>query len=140
MMVLIAVSLFLLIIYAGTTLLIRTRLEALGKFYKFVSWFLILAGFLGALATGSALICNGCSAGHRHGKEAHCHMGKKQGFHNSCQQDSMFRMDHFGKCCPRAYCSDASSEGEHGSRFHSGNCVCCPDGEMNKNEIDTIQE
>jgi hypothetical protein len=45
----------LLAILAGTLLLIKTRKEALGKFFNFISWFFIVVGFIlfiGFLAGG----------------------------------------------------------------------------------------
>jgi hypothetical protein len=53
---LIAFALALLVIAAGMKLLIHTKKELLGNFYKFVSWFVIAMGFLMFV-----FIC--CSAG-----------------------------------------------------------------------------
>ncbi|HEY6162215.1 MAG TPA: hypothetical protein VI112_13365 [Bacteroidia bacterium] len=46
-LVLTAFALLLLVIAAGMLLLAKTNKEALGVFFRFVSWFLIVSGFLG---------------------------------------------------------------------------------------------
>lgn len=51
-MILIATSLSLIAIAAGTFLLAKTKNEALGGFFKFVSWFVILVGFLCIVCIG----------------------------------------------------------------------------------------
>lgn len=45
-MLLIQCSLSLLVVYAGMKLLAKTQKEALGNFHKYVSWLLIVMGFL----------------------------------------------------------------------------------------------
>ncbi len=45
-MLLIQCSVSLLVVYAGMKLLAKTQKETLGNFHKYVSWFLIIMGFL----------------------------------------------------------------------------------------------
>ena len=46
MILFIASSATLIVIYAGVKLLIQIKMEALNKLYKFIAWFIILMGFL----------------------------------------------------------------------------------------------
>lgn len=139
-MLLIAMSLSLLVIYAGATLLIRTRIEALTKFYKFISWFLILMGLFGTLYSGCALAmrCTGQSCIHH--KKGHCMMNQKH--HSSdpaFNRDSTKQMQRHGRCCPPVYCSAHTADYRDETFFYPKDCVCC----FEKNaatERDTISE
>lgn len=60
----IGLSLALLAIVAGMFLLAKTRAEALGKFFKFVSYTVIVAGFLCLICCIMHCCCMmGCSSG-----------------------------------------------------------------------------
>jgi len=59
-MLLIAFALALLVIVAGMKLLIHTNKETLGSFYKYVSWFVIVMGFLMLLFIACSGLCRMC--------------------------------------------------------------------------------
>lgn len=68
---LIACSIALLVIYAGTKLLIQSKKEALGKLYLGISWFLIIAGLF--VVMGSACFaCMSHCGGNRGMMEKKC--------------------------------------------------------------------
>ncbi len=66
-MLLIATALSLLAIVAGMNLLARTKIENLGKLFKFISWFVILIGFLCLLFIGIRSVMHFGGKGGHHG-------------------------------------------------------------------------
>lgn len=79
----------LLTILAGTLLLAKTRKEALGKFFAYISWFFIVVGFLlflGAIAGGIFRM--------RH----HC-MPIQQGWHHGYMMKECPNQMMKGRCC-----------------------------------------
>ena len=64
-MILIATSLSLLAIVAGMHLLAKTKKEDLGKFFKYVSYFVIVVGFLSIACIGARGIMH-CRYGRGH--------------------------------------------------------------------------
>ncbi len=89
-MILIAFTLSLLAIVAGMFLLAKTKSETLGKFFKFVSWFVIIMGFLCIVCLSMRCMKHCCSReeGHsdkcehykemRGGEGRHCMQGKEE--------------------------------------------------------------
>jgi len=87
-MLLIAFALALLVIVAGMKLLINTKKEMLGNFYKFVSWFVIVMGFLMLLFTCCSGMCHMCFKKERMMKmmeERHHFYGGMQGEEGCCK-------------------------------------------------------
>ncbi len=95
----------LLAILAGVLLLARTRKEALGKFFLFVSWFFVVVGFI--LFIG--VICkvtNGYKSGHpccQQEMTQGCPHGMHQGM--GCPPPM-----HQGICCPGEMKKDCSEK------------------------------
>jgi hypothetical protein len=75
MILLIAASLALLVIYAGVKLLIQTKKESLGNLYRAASWFFIIAGFLTLACTGACCIALCCKYGAKMMHKQHKMMG-----------------------------------------------------------------
>ena len=127
-MLLIAISLSLLVIYAGVTLMLRVELEVLSRFYKYVARFLILMGLLGTLYAGCILVLRNCGLSYiHHHKNSHCrmlpqHVQKGAEFN----QDSTWQIYHYKKCCPPVYCSEHISDDGDDGIFYPKDCVCCP--------------
>jgi hypothetical protein len=65
-MYLIAFALTLLAIVAGMMLLAYTKKENMGNFYKYVSWFVIVMGFLSILCVGAHCGMKCCMMGRQH--------------------------------------------------------------------------
>jgi hypothetical protein len=63
MMLLVAGSLALLVVFAGVKLHIQTTKETLGHIYKCASWFFIIAGFLILACAGACCIAMCCRYG-----------------------------------------------------------------------------
>ncbi len=77
-MILIASSISLLVIIAGMFLLAKTQKENLSNFFKYVSYFVILAGFLNLFGGGLFFIAKTCI---RH-----------------CNSQSQMNWDNYGNC------------------------------------------
>jgi hypothetical protein len=105
----------LLAILAGTLLLLKTRKDALGKFFAFISWFFIVVGFLLFIGFLGGSICKMTN----HGK-----MG-----HPGCRQEMMMNGCNHGMqngmCCPgdqcKGNCATKSKCMKQGSMMK-----CCP--------------
>jgi hypothetical protein len=67
----ISIALLLLVIAAGMHLLAKTNKEALGSFFRFVSWMLIVSGFLAIALCTLMCICRMCM---HHGMMKRQHM------------------------------------------------------------------
>ena len=94
-MMLIAFALALLVIAAGMKLLIHTKKELLGNFYKFVSWFVIVMGFLMFLFIG----CSTCRMCFKHERMMKMMEEKHHSFYDRMGDGSgCFKMMH-GYCC-----------------------------------------
>jgi hypothetical protein len=105
----------LLAILAGTLLLAKTKKEGLGKFFKYISWFFVVVGFvlfIGFLAGG---IC----------KMSHCCKGGQ----NECRQEMMMKDCgpgmHEGMECPPGMCKGTCDKSE---KCMQGDSMmkCCP--------------
>jgi hypothetical protein len=83
-MLLIASPLALLVIYAGMKLLAQTKKEALGNLHKYVSWFLVIMGFLLLFGISCACIVRCCHQGERM-MEQKCKMMEERNFNGGCQ-------------------------------------------------------
>lgn len=108
----------LLAILAGVLLLAKTRKEALGKFFTFVSWFFVVVGFI--LFIG--VICkmtNGYKTGHpccQQEMTQQCPHGMHQGMccPSGMQKEGCDKKDHCAKSdstmksCPKTACEDKS--------------------------------
>jgi len=80
-----AFALTLLAIVAGMMLLAQTKRENLGNMYKYVSWFIIVCGFLSILAIGAKCAMKCCPMMREHrmmmreGRMMDCRMGHMGG-------------------------------------------------------------
>lgn len=136
-MLLIAISLSLLVIYAGATLMYYTQREVAGKFYKFISIFIMMMGLLGVLCESTVLVLHLC--GYSHHKKNHCRMNMPHRHTISVtNRDSTMQMYHHGRCCPHIYCTEHASDYGEESIFYPKDCVCCPDG-SGQSSADSIQ-
>ncbi|MEI8046372.1 MAG: hypothetical protein WCI92_03255 [Bacteroidota bacterium] len=110
---LLAVS--LLTILAGTLLLAKTKKEELGKFFKYISWFFLVVGFLvfiGFIAGGICKFSHGCMPGK-----------------SECRQEIIMKDRHHGmnegNCCA-AGMGNSSCEKEENCAKHDSTMKCCP--------------
>lgn len=62
-MLLVACALALLVIYAGMKLLALTKKDSLGNLYRYVSWFIIIVGFLLVLCVAAHCVMRVCHCG-----------------------------------------------------------------------------
>jgi len=99
-MLLIAFALALLVIVAGMKLLAQTQRESLGNLYKYVSWFVVVMGFL-------CLICVGMHCAMR------CHMRHMHRMDNRCEM-----YGHEG-CGEMMHCNRGMTGG---CMMHQGGC------------------
>jgi len=122
-MLLLAFSSALLIIYAGTILLIQSKLQALGRFYKSIARFLIIMGFLMVAGIGGSMVMHCCRGGGHMGSVGSMHHPYDDGMcKNHCEDEhgTGNMNDHqVHNCCghrgPEVSCK---SENRH----------CCMDG------------
>ena len=124
----------LLAILAGTLLLIKTKKEALGKFFVFISWFFIVVGF--------ALFL--CFIGGSIFRISHRGFSGRPGFRHEMMMKARPHMMLKAKCCPGGIvgpeCCEGGMvkgkccpEGMVGAKCCEGAMVkgkCCPDGKM----------
>jgi len=78
MILLVAISLALLVVYAGVKLLIQTKRETLGHLYRCAAWFFIIAGFLTLACTGACCIAMCCKYGMGMMRKEHKMMGDEE--------------------------------------------------------------
>jgi hypothetical protein len=134
-MILITSTLSLFVIYAGTRLLIQSRLESLQSFYRFIARFLITAGFLIFLFTVTSMFlhcgwrgqCQGKTCGHE------MHAGNDFGNPGGGPQHG----DHHGMrgennrhCCKHADDNAGCMEMDHSHMQNKGgekHACCKPD-------------
>ena len=134
----------LLAILAGTLLLIKTKKEALGKFFACISWFFIVVGFVLFLCFIGGSIYRLSHGGRPGGPgfrhemmmkarphmmmKAKCCPGGMVG--TGCCEGGMVK----GKCCPDGMVDAKCCEGGMmGTKCCEGGMVkgkCCPDGKM----------
>jgi hypothetical protein len=106
----------LLAILAGTLLLIKVKKDGLGKFFKFISWFFIVVGFILFIGflTGGILRMTHC-----------CKMNPKE-----CRQEMMMKRGmpggmHMGLCCPAGH-GMGVCEHKAGCMQNDSTMKCCP--------------
>lgn len=97
-MCIIALSLALLAIVAGMMLMAQTKRETLGSFFKFVSWFVVIVGFLGIICLGVHCIVMRCHHGCMMGKERMGMMDMRGGRCMDSRMNSCCNMS-TGSCC-----------------------------------------
>ncbi len=140
-MLLIACALSLLAIAAGMMLLAQTKKENLGNLYKYVSWFIVIMGFLCIICIGcrSAMRC--CMRGEREGHIKMlmmrdgdgCYMGGQMNGYGmmGCRRGMMGcgPMMMGGGCCPMGSCRGWKDEcHEDMGSCHDGMNGSCKDG------------
>lgn len=136
-MLLIAIPLSLLVVYAGATLMYYTQREVAGRFYRFISMFIMVMGLLGVLCESTVLVLHLC--GYRHHRKSHCRMNMPHRQPISATNlDSTMQTYPHGKCCPHVYCTEHAGDYGEESIFYPKNCVCCP-GENRQLSADSIQ-
>ena len=100
-MILIAASMSLLVIIAGMFLLAKTQKENLSNLFKYVSYFVILVGFLNLFGGGAFFVMKRCMQHCMSKSQDHC--GKK----DSCHKKSK-------KSCSRMEMCEEGGECEEG--------------------------
>ncbi|HTA83979.1 MAG TPA: hypothetical protein VK783_13635 [Bacteroidia bacterium] len=110
-MCIIAFTLGLLVIVAGMKLLAQTQKDNLSNLFKYVSWFVIVMGFLSLIGTGLHCAMNCC---HRH--EHRMMMRECRMMDNDC--------DEMQGCGNMMHCQHGMGmmRGDGGCMMHSGNC------------------
>jgi hypothetical protein len=96
----------LLSILAGTLLLSKFKKEEAGRFFRLISWFFIVVGFLLFIGFAAGAVCK-CS---HHGK---CGMGT---YHKEVMIKGLHHGDMDKSCCSPGCCKGMKSE------------ACCPSG------------
>ena len=99
-MLLIAFTLALLVIVAGMKLMAQAQKESLGNLYKYVSWFVVVMGFL-------CLLCVGMHCAMR------CHRNHCERMENRCEMH-----EHSG-CNEMMHCNHGMMGG---CMMHNGGC------------------
>lgn len=107
----------LLTILAGTLLLAKFRKDTPGKFFAFISWFFIVAGFILFIGFIAGGICR--IAHHGYG----CHQNCR---HEMMMKDCNHGM-HAGFCCPKGM-GHGKCFGKPGCMPHDTAMKCCPEG------------
>ena len=127
-MIIVACTLLaLLVIVAGMKLLAQTSKDNLGNLYKYVSWFVIVMGFLCLLCTGMHCAMKCCHRGHER-MEERCMM-----MHGGCDEmrggcnDMMYHHGGMGGCmmhheCCNEMMSNGCSENMGGSCKEGSEC------------------
>lgn len=152
MNLLVALALALLVIHSGVKLLIQAKKEAMTPLYRYVSWFIILGGFLIIACAGAFCIAKCCRYGSHMMTKNHAHhctrggdmdgdewrMHKKwmkHGMMNNCQ---MHGNSMAGGSCSMMSCPMMNHEG---CGMNKGSCgmenmgmMCKPDSFMMKKE------
>ena len=90
-MILIAASMSLLVIIAGMFLLAKTQKENLSNFFKYVSYFVILIGFLNLIGGGAIFMAKKCMKHCAAMSQGHCE--KEDGCHKKKKNKSCSRME-----------------------------------------------
>jgi hypothetical protein len=105
----------LLTILAGTLLLAKFRKDKPGKFFTFISWFFIVAGFLLFIGFIGGGICK---------MKHHCFPGQ-----HKCQHEMMMKDCNHGTqggfCCPKGMDNGMCSK-KPGCMPHDSTMKCCP--------------
>ncbi len=125
-MLLIASALALLVIYAGMKLYALTKKEGLSNLFKYMSWFIVIMGFLILICVGAHCLMRCCLRG-EHNMMMRTEM-RDDGWGNRhmegmyCHHDGMMR----GGCCDgmRDGCCDGMKDGG----CHDGMGSSCNDG------------
>ena len=121
-MILIATALSLIAIVFGMFLLAKAKSETLGKFFKLVSWFVIVMGFLCLLCLGIRCVKRCCSRG-----DGQCRkeMGVGEGRHCRGGKENAEEMD-------ETHCNQGR-QGKHCSMMDKENSKhCCVDSSLKK--------
>ena len=84
-MLLISLSLALLVIIAGMNLLAKNAKENLGSIYKYISYFVIVVGFLSIICIGARCMMRCCNSNHgRCGTSQPCEEEREYGYRKHC--------------------------------------------------------
>lgn len=133
-MLIIACSLALLVIYAGAKLGIQVKLNALNRLYGYISWFMIIMGFLLVLGTGAAAAFRCCQAfSGMHGSCGGHHQSYRMHAKNSCGGDCDSRStckEHGDEMCGHAGRKGSGMACRHGEEGMGGAAKCCGMGAM----------
>ena len=99
MILLVASSLALLVVYAGVKLLIQSKKETLGHLYHCASWFFIIAGFLILACAGACCIAMCCKYGTHmmHQKHMMADDEEDEHMHKGYNQMKMMKFHHHEK-------------------------------------------
>lgn len=119
-MLLIACTLALLVIVAGMKLMAQTQKDNLGNLYKYVSWFVVVMGFLCLLCVGMHCAMRCC---HKHERmNRHCEMYMHEGCDGGMMNCNRGMM---GGCMMHQGCDEMMGNSNcnmSGSCNNMGNC------------------
>jgi len=142
----VSLALLLTAIAAGMFLLAKTNKDGLSNFFRFVSWFIIVSGFVGLMLCGLMCICRMCCQRHGGGRNHERMMMMHQGmrFNEECEEGE-------GNCNKQIIIKKFGDEGDmncpgmqKGCCKEDGKCTkegdCCKEGKENNMIIkkDTI--
>jgi|SRR6185312_824389 len=153
-MLIIALPLALIAIVFGMKLLAQTKKDNLGNLFKYVSWFVIVMGFLVTLCIGCRAVMRHCCHGGEHEMmmkkrcmmmdDDNCYMGHMGG----CSNMNMMGCHHMmGGCCGGMMmmhggcgnmgggCCNMDNDCD-GGQCHDGMKSCCKDGDKGCKEDD----
>jgi hypothetical protein len=131
-MILIASSFSLLVIVAGMFLLAKTQKDNLSSFFKYVSYFVILVGFLNFFGGGACMLAHMCMKHCAAQCKEHCEKG--HGKHGHMKDDMMMEkrmmmMHGHGDCCMgEEKCMGMEQGCPEAGMKHEG--ACCKDKMM----------
>ena len=118
----VSLALLLMAIAGGMFLLAKTNKDNLGNFFRFVSWFIIVSGFMGLLLCGLMCICRMCCHGGGMDQERMMMMHQNMRFNEGCERGE-------GNCNGQIIIKKFGNEGEMNCPGMKGECEkggeCC---------------
>jgi len=146
-MILIASSFSLLVIVAGMFLLAKTQKDNLSNFFKYVSYFVILVGFLNLFGGTACMLIHKCMKHcaaqckehcEKPGRGKHGHMGMGHG-EDMMMEKKMMMMHGHGDCCRgEEKCMEMEKGCPEAGMMHEG--ACCKEKMIMKKDTVIIKK
>ncbi|CAN5572824.1 hypothetical protein BH10BAC1_BH10BAC1_12960 [soil metagenome] len=135
-MILIAASMSLLVIIAGMFLLAKTQKENLSNLFKYVSYFVILSGFLMLFGGGLLFVAKKCMQHVEARTEMDCHKHNKH--KKACSRMNMCEQGEGEMCIEKRIVMNGEEMKEECEK--NGAKDCCKNKMMKKDSIVLIKK